>query len=375
VAKIVILGGGFGGVTVAEELAMRIGSEHEIILVSRERQFNFYPALIKLAFGQLELGDISFDVREAMYSRGVGFIQGEVARVDPHSRRVVIAHGDVEGEMEYDYLVFALGRRLATERVKGFFEYGNHLLGLNSALKFGEAANGFHRGQAVLGSCPDARLPIPVYEAAFALSRLLEGRGEREDARITIVSPEPENGELGGAAFQAALNRALSDHKIEVIHNFEVVEITPGAVCAAGGQYLTYDLLALIPPFTGPGAVVGLQITDSDGFIRAEHTMRVPGLDRTYAVGDCVGFSGPKLGHMAVQQALVAAENLSAELNGKTPNAKYDHELMLVIDEGGGDSIYLHKHLWNDDSEHVHTGRFWGWAKWVQERYWKSQHE
>ena len=42
--------------------------------------------------------------------------------------------------------------------------------------------------------------------------------------------------------------------------------------------------------------------------------MRVRGHERIYAVGDCVSFSGPKMGHMAVRQAEVAAANLAAEI-------------------------------------------------------------
>ena len=81
--------------------------------------------------------------------------------------------------------------------------------------------------------------------------------------------------------------------------------------------------------------------------------MRVEGVDRMYAVGDCANFSGPKLGHMAVQQAAVAAANVSLEIAGLAPIPGYDHEMMLVIDEGGGEAIYLHKGLWVDDLQQL----------------------
>ena len=51
------------------------------------------------------------DLRLAMVKRGIRFVQGEVARVDPYRRRVTIAHGEVEGDMPYDFLIFALGGR------------------------------------------------------------------------------------------------------------------------------------------------------------------------------------------------------------------------------------------------------------------------
>ena len=49
-ARVVILGGGFGGVVAAERLAKQLSEEHQITLVSRSRNFVFYPALVRLAF-------------------------------------------------------------------------------------------------------------------------------------------------------------------------------------------------------------------------------------------------------------------------------------------------------------------------------------
>lgn len=54
-ANVLILGGGFAGVVAAEALAKRLGSEHQITLISRHRDFIFYPSLVKLAFGQVEV--------------------------------------------------------------------------------------------------------------------------------------------------------------------------------------------------------------------------------------------------------------------------------------------------------------------------------
>jgi sulfide:quinone oxidoreductase len=76
---------------------------------------------------------------------------------------------------------------------------------------------------------------------------------------------------------------------------------------------------------------------------------------------------------MAVLQGEVAAANLAAEIQGREPEASYDYELMLVIDEGGEDSIYLHHQLWDEDAD-LRQGRFWGWAKRAHTRYWTRLH-
>jgi sulfide:quinone oxidoreductase len=373
-ANILILGGGIGGVAAAESLARQIGEEHQITLVSNSRKFVFYPELVRLAFGKREPDDISFDLRQAMLDRRVRFIEAEVARVQPSARRAVLAHGEVEGDLPYDYLIFALGRRLATERITGFFEYSQHILTVDGALRFGEALRDFHDGRAVIGQCPGARLPVPVYETAFALSRLLEERGEQERARITIVSPDPPGLQFGDGDFARALRTALDEHYIEYLPDFPIEKVTSASVLTSNGHAINYSLLMLLPPFRGPSAVIGLDITDDEGYLNVDRAMRVQGAERMYAVGDCVNFTGPKMGHMAVQQANVAATNVALELKGLEPQPLYNHEIMLVVDEGGSESIYLHKGLWDNDPAIVRQGRFWTWAKRVHDKYWRAKH-
>src|SRR6476661_382665 len=149
-AKVLVLGGGFGGAVAAERLAEQLGDEHQITLVSRNRQFIFYPALVRLAFGKCSPKDVSFDLRETMLDRRVNFVEAEVAHIDPFERKVTIAHGDIEGMLPYDYLIFALGRRLATERITGFYEHAHHLLNVDKAIKFGKAIKDFREGRALL---------------------------------------------------------------------------------------------------------------------------------------------------------------------------------------------------------------------------------
>jgi len=373
-AKILIVGGGFGGVVAAESLAKKLGSEHEITLVSRSRKFLFYPALVRLAFGECKADDIAFDIRKAMVDRRVRFVEGEVARIHPSERRVTFARGDFVGDMPYDFLVLALGRRLKTEQVTGFFENAHHLLSVRDAKKFGDAARLFNQGRAIIGYCPGARLPVPAFETAFGLSRLLEEHGKRSDCTITIVSSEGPDEMFGGIPMSEALKGALESHGIDLLSDFAITQVTPNSVIANNGRTLSCDLNMLIPPFGGPGALIGTGLTDSEGYVRVDTTMRVEGTERVYAAGDCVSFKGPKMGHMAVRQGEVVVENLAAEIQGKALTAVYDHEMMLVIDAGGNDSIFVQKDLWNDDEASIHHSRFWAWAKRKQESYWKAKH-
>ncbi|HEY6400360.1 MAG TPA: FAD-dependent oxidoreductase [Blastocatellia bacterium] len=373
-ANILVLGGGFAGVVAAESLARRLGAEHRITLVSRHREFTFFPSLVRLAFGRLKLEEVFFDLEHAMRSRRVVLRQAEVIGYEPDKRYVVVPPGPrgprdaVERRIAYDYLVFAMGRRLAVERVPGFFEHAHHLLTVGASLKFAEALKDFHGGHAVIGYCKDARLAVPVYETAFALDRLLRDRGARDRARITVVTPDEPGGLLGGDAVAAALRGALEERGVEFAPDFSVNRVTEKELWAGDGRRIGYDLLMLIPPFQGPNEAWHIGITDPNGYIRVDSRMRVHLAERMYAAGDSVNFSGPKMGHMAVLQGEVAAANLAAEIEGREPEASYDHELMFVIDEGGGDSIY-------HGGAGMRQGRFWSWAKRAHARYWARLHD
>ncbi len=378
-ADVLILGGGFSGVVAAERLAERLAPEHQITLVSRHDRFVFYPALVRVAFGDAVPDEVSFDLRAAMLNRRVRFIRAEVVRVDLHHRRVRLAHGEMDGEIGYDYLLIATGRRLATERVAGFFEHAHHLLSVEAALRFGEAVRRFQEGRAVIGYCPGARLSVPVFETAFALARRLDENGRRHRARITVVVPEKARDALagvGGEEFTARLQQAMEVHGIELLPEFSVQRITEGQVWADQNSRLAYDLLMLVPPFVGSsvGLHHGVEATDFDGFIRTDRAMRIRDAERAYAAGDCTSFPGPKLGHIAVRQAEVAAANIHAEIEGREPSARYAHEVRLVIDVGGPDSIYLQQDLWEEKAPVVKQGRFWSWAKRIHEALWRMEH-
>ncbi|HEX3187034.1 MAG TPA: FAD-dependent oxidoreductase [Pyrinomonadaceae bacterium] len=373
-AKVLILGGGFGGVVAAERLARLLSDEHQITLVSRSRNFVFYPTLVKLAFGKCDKDDVLFDLRHTILSRRVNFVEAEVAHVDPFERKVRIAHGEVEGTLPYDYLVFALGRRLATERITGFYEHAHHLLNVDKAIKFGKAVAEFEKGRAVFGECPGARLPVPVYESAFALAAQLDAKGRREQARITVVTSQTLESQLGDAAAAKALRKSLDDHQIELVTNFPITALTQSSARTNNGA-IDFDLLMLVPPFRGSSAASYMAVTDDEGYVEVNLNMRVVGHDRIYAAGDCVAFTGPKMGHMAVRQGEVAATNLAAEIEGREPAALYAHEMRFVIDEiGGGNGLYVHKDMSGEEPATVRQGRFWSWAKQVQKKYWEVKH-
>jgi len=194
-------------------------------------------------------------------------------------------------------------------------------------------------------------------------SRYGEGLRENLAVDITVVSPTTIQSEFGDDKMGALVHQGLIKQGIEFLPDFPITRIGSNSVSTADGRDLNCNLLMLLPPFRGSSAISYLGVTDNNGYVNVDWTMKVIGAQRMYAVGDCVNFAGPKMGHMAVHQAEVAAANLAAEIAGHEPVSHYDHEVMMVLDARGGESIYFHKDLWTAEPASVRHGRFWSWAK------------
>ena len=372
-ANILILGGGFGGLMVAEQLSKSFGavSPHRITLVSPRDKFTFYPALVRLAFGHCSEDDISLDLPAKLDDLDVRFVQGEVIKLNLNLKQAQVTGDDFDGEISFDYLVIAMGRRLATEKIGGFFEHAHHLLGIKAALKFGDAVNSFKKGNIVVGLAPEAYLPVPVCETAFVLAKKFEREISEQEISVSVVFPETVKAAFGGADLHQKLEKAFAKHDIKVITDFAVEEVTAKEIISDVGREIDYDLLMLLPPFRGQ-AMIGKQgFTDELDFVEADNFLRVSDLEKVYAVGDIVALTGPKLAFMAVRQAQVAAENIMSEIQGGVPRKIYQHDIALIVDEGGDAGIFLHYGIWDDTLYGLKEGKMWSRMKNKYNQLWE----
>ena len=106
--RILIVGGGFAGLTVAMKLERKLGRDPsvEITLINRENFFLFTPMLHEVAASDLDLTTIVNPVRKML--RRVNFLAGEVDQIDLEQRRVIVSHGFDHHPhiLEFDFLVF-----------------------------------------------------------------------------------------------------------------------------------------------------------------------------------------------------------------------------------------------------------------------------
>lgn len=127
-AKILILGGGSGGLVAANKLAKALrGTDHEITLVDRSPYHYFMPSFPWVALGYKEPEEVRRPLKN-IEKKGVKFIQGEVKEILFDEQKVRVD----DQELPYDYLIVSLGFLFFFLKVLGraFDRSGKQLLGL-----------------------------------------------------------------------------------------------------------------------------------------------------------------------------------------------------------------------------------------------------
>src|SRR5271169_2395540 len=117
--RIVILGGGFGGVATARHLEglSRRRPDVEIVLVSRDNFLLMTPLVFEVFSGTLDLRSCSFPVRA--FLRTTRFVEATVEGIDLNRRVVRLASNGKNSELAYDQLVLALGSKTNREMIPG----------------------------------------------------------------------------------------------------------------------------------------------------------------------------------------------------------------------------------------------------------------
>jgi sulfide:quinone oxidoreductase len=369
-AKVLIIGGGFAAITAAETLASSAGDEHEITVVSKSPDFTFYPAIVPMVFGDFRPEEIRFDLGGKLAERNIRFVQGEVRAIDVRGRTVEVTHEERVSTLQFDYLLVAVGRRLATGNVPGLAEYAHNLLSVDAALKFKEAITSFESGSIVVGLCPGATLPVPVCESALALSKRFETEIERGDVSVTMVVPTTLDKAFEGAALFRDVEDEFDRKGIRLVSDFAVTRVDSNRISSALGSSLSYDLLMLIPPFAGQLSLTNLgTVANVSGFANVNSMMQVDGLDGVYAAGDIVSIPGPKFGYMAMRQGKVAAVNILEEICGERPSVEYIHKIAWAIGEKYTDPVFFHYGFWDETLDDFDEDALFGMARKMRDRY------
>jgi len=358
-ARVVILGSGFAGMTAAFQLRrkFRRGS-HQITVIARDAHFLYRPSLVHVAFGKKSLEDISVPLAPLYAEAGIEFLQSEVVDIDPEAHTV----STQDKLIYYDKLIVALGERLAFEEIPGLREYGHTVCTAEGAMRLRQALDEFGGGPAVVGWAQNVQTGGPAFEVALELNERMEK--QLLLGSITFVDPLPKLWAPAGEKATQLLSQVFQERRITRLGPVQIQSVHRDHVVLADGREIPSVLTIVTPPFRGEPAQKRLAQNHPRDWLETGRDMRAIHHPDIYVAGSAVAFEGPKQGHTAMLQAEVAAHNLALDLTGSAaPRREYDHEMSCVLDLGNGQGLFVRRSLWNARHQTMKLGRQWPWAK------------
>jgi len=345
--RVLILGGGFGGVAAAVALRARLDPADQITLV--DRRASFVMGLRKnwvlsgessLAEGTRRLADLE--------RHGITVVQGDVTAIHPADRAA-----DVDGRrLDADALVVAMGVEHDPERVPGFREFAIDAYDPDATARGREAIERLTGGRVVIGIFG---VPYPCPPGPFELAMLLTSRfaERRTGASVTVFSPLPLSLPILGAVGCATVESRLADAGVEFLPARQATAVLDGAV-QFGEDHLTFDLLLGVPPHRPPAVVTEAGMTRGGGWIPVDRLTLETHFPGVYAIGDVTaiplanGQMLPKAGVFAEAQGKVVAERIAAGFAGRTAAARFTGEGACFFELGAGTAAMVAGHFLAD---------------------------
>ena len=330
-----ILGGGFGGITVATELRRLLGGEHEITLVDREERFAM--GLRKLwalvGMGTWEEGSRP---RRLLERHGVRFLRRRITRIDAAGRRVETDGGALEG----DHLVVALGARARADLVPGLAEHAHNVWETGGVPPLAAALEELGGGRLaiVIAGVPYPCPPAP-FECAMLLDDHLRQRGLRQRVELSVVTLQPMLLPNAGEAGSAWLAGQLEARGIGFQAGRKVERFEAGRAVFADGE-LEAELLIAVPPHGAPVVVEESGLLGDGPWVRVDPATLETSWEDVYAIGDVTGIrlaNGlplPKAGIMAELEGERVAAAIAADVRGEEAPAGFDGRGFCFMETG-----------------------------------------
>ncbi len=344
--NIVILGAGTGGALTANLLSHRLNrKEWAITVIDRGSLHVYQPGLLFLPFGMYGYESEDDVVRPIAVPLppNVDLVRADIHLID-HARKEVQTDN---GTYAYDFLISALGCRMAPEEVPGMAEEmgtGVHTFyTLEGALAMRKPMADMRQGRLVIDIAEmPIKCPVAPLEFAFLADYHFRQKGVRDRIEISLVTP------YTGAFTKPNANRVLSKvaeaKGIKVVPNFaiESVDAAKKSIRTFDGRSVDYDLLCAIPPNLGPAVIDDSGLGDGAGYaVTDPRTLKSRKAECIYLLGDNTNVATSKAGSVAHFEAETVVENLLREIDGKAPLHTFDGHANCFVETGHHKAMLL----------------------------------
>lgn len=364
--RIVVLGAGIGGMSVAYELRASINQDKAAITVIGEgSKFQFTPSNPWVAVGWRKPDDIQVEAPVYLAKKAIGFEAGGAEQVLPETSQVLLRDGR---KMDYDYLIICTGPRLAFDEVPGLGPkaFTQSICTTEHAETAWKAYQEFIKnpGPIVIGAAPGVSCFGPAYEFAMILDADLRKRKIRDRVPMTYVTSEPYVGHMGLGGVgdsKGLLESEMRQRHIKWVSNAKITEITENEVKAqefdehgrpVKEHAVPFKFAMIMPPFTGVDAVrQAKDLCNPRGFVLIDAHQRNPKFPNIFAAGVCVAIppveqttvptGAPKTGFMIESMVTAIVENIKADLDGQPAIAKATWNAICLADMGDTGAAFV----------------------------------
>ncbi len=333
-SRVLILGGGFGGLETAFDLRRLVGDRAEITLVSDQDHFLFKPNSIYVPFG-LDPERLKVGLAKPAAKRGIRLIQGHAHEIDPDAQSVTVD----DQRIDYDQLVIATGSGMRPSEIPGLSEHAismwtpEEMLELRAGFERTlEAAKAGNRQRVLFLIPPNNKCAGPLYEIVLMFETWLRRKGGRDATSITWATYEDGYIQAFGPRLHELVTGEFERRGIEGHTDWVVDSVDSKGVEFHNGERLEHDLLVAFPPYVASTPFPGLE-ADDRGFLTTDlATRRLERHPEIYAVGDAGDFP-VKQAFLAFLQADAAASQIASVILGTEPKLSFDPVSMCIMEQ------------------------------------------
>lgn len=330
--RVVILGGGYGGLITSKKLAKVLqDGEAEVTLINKHDYHYISTQLHKTGAGTASDERITLSIPELIDPAKITFKKGTVTSMDFDNQEVILATGEA---VVYDYLLIALGFEVSTfgipgvkenafairsfRSTKAIFHHIQHQLdaysrdGDQSRLTFVVAGGGF-TGVEMLGELVEA---LPKFCKQYHVPA--------EKVRIIGVEGAPSVLPYFDQQAIDYTTKFLKDHDVEVMTSTKITECTPTEIKLDSGEKIPTRTLIWSAGVRGNTILEKVGIDTRQGRVVIDKHLRIPNMpENVFCIGDCSMSMKdettpyPPTAQIAIQQAQLCGENIAAALRGQ----------------------------------------------------------
>jgi NADH dehydrogenase len=307
--RVVVLGAGYAGATAVQRLEREL-PDAELTWVSREDHHLVLHEVHRVIRSPPVADDVTIQVAD-IAGRDTEFVEGEVTGLDTDDRVVALADGT---ELDYDYVVVALGSKTAFYGIPGLEDHALTLKGLDDA-------HAIHDAVADAAAAASDDDPAQVVVGGGGLSGIqcageVAGYREDEGAPVEVTLVEAMDELLPGRddVLQRTVRGTVEDHDIDVLTGDPIVEATDETVLFDERDPLAYDVLVWAGGVTGQDALEGAGVEANHNRVETDATFRTSD-DRVFALGDsALVEQGDEVAPPTAQAAWGAGDVLAANV-------------------------------------------------------------